>query len=295
MKQRVSAVVAVLLVSFFLSACATVQETGRKQVILMSPAEEARMGVDAFEQFKRQEKVSSDPALNARLQRIGKRVAGAVGRDLPDARWEFVVFDSEQVNAFALPGGKVGFYTGLLKLAASDDEIAIVMGHEVAHVTSRHGAERQSQAILAGLGGVAVEAGLRNDKNREGWMLAYGMGSTLGTLAYSRTHETEADEVGLLYAARAGYDPRAAVTFWSKMAAQERGNRPPKLLSTHPPSAERIENLRRLSANLMPVYEQARAALVAAGEASPAGASQTTPAIKDAADARRELDGFLGR
>lgn len=295
MKQRVFAVLAVVFAACFLSACATVQETGRKQVILMSPAEEARMGVSAFEQLKRQEKISADPVLNARLQRIGGRVAAAVGRDLPDARWEFVVFESEQVNAFALPGGKVGFYTGLLKLAANDDEIAIVMGHEVAHVTSRHGAERQSQAILAGLGGVAVSAGLQNDKNREGWMLAYGLGSTLGTLAYSRTHETEADEVGLLYAARAGYDPRAAVSFWSKMAAQEKGNRPPKLLSTHPPSAERIENLRRLSANLMPVYESARAGQAASATGAAPGKTQAAPPVKDAAAARRELDGFLGR
>ncbi len=284
-----SACVAVLL--SLLSACATVQETGRRQVILMSPAQEAGMGVEAFSQLKKQEKISQDPALNARLQRIGTRVAAAVGRDLPEAKWEFVVFESDQVNAFALPGGKVGFYTGLIKLAASDDEIAVVMGHEVAHVTSRHGAERQSQAMLAGLGGVAIDAGLQGDKNRETWMLAYGVGATLGTLAYSRTHETEADEVGLLYAARAGYDPRAAVSFWSKMAAQESGNRPPKLLSTHPPSAERIANLRRLSASLMPIYEQARgSATTTVSSPSPAPAT-----IKDAAAARRELEEFLKR
>ncbi len=268
------------------------------------------MGVQAFTQIKQQERISTDPAVNARIQRIGKRVAAAVGRDLPEAQWEFVVFDSDQVNAFALPGGKVGFYTGLINLADSDDEIAIVMGHEVAHVTSRHGAERQSQAMLIGLGGVALGVGTRNDKNTDYYMLAYGLGSTLGTLAYSRSHEAEADVVGLGFAARAGYDPRAAVTFWSKMAANETGSRPPKFLSTHPPSAERIENLRRLAPQYMPIYEQAKATLAAGGapapvrrtaNAAPTANTTTAPAApapapaKSAASEREELDRFLGR
>ena len=267
------------------------------------------MGVQAFSQIKQQEKISTDPAVNARIQRIGKRVAASVGRDLPNAQWEFVVFDSDQVNAFALPGGKVGFYTGLINLASSDDEIAIVMGHEVAHVTSRHGAERQSQAMLIGLGGVALGVGTQNNKNAEYYMLAYGVGSTLGSLAYSRNHETEADVIGLRFAAKAGYDPRAAVTFWTKMAAKEGGARPPKFLSTHPPSAERIENLRRLAAELMPVYEQARATLAAGGApapvnpVAPTAARATAPAtaaapaapVKTAPSEREELNRFLGR
>ena len=250
------------------------------------------MGVQAFAEIKKQEKISTDPAVNARIQRIGKRIAASVGRDLPNAQWEFVVFDSEQLNAFALPGGKVGFYTGLIKLAESDDEIAVVMGHEIAHVTSRHGAERQSQAMLIGLGGVALGVGTRNDENQQYYMLAYGLGSTLGTLAYSRDHETEADVVGLRFAARAGYDPRAAVSFWKKMAAKETGGRPPKLLSTHPPSAERIENLQRLAPGLVPLYEQAKANIDAGGApaAAPAGA-----APKSAASEQQELDRFLGR
>lgn len=293
--KRLLAPLGAALVLLSMPACTTVQETGRRQMILMSPSQEASLGVQAFAEIKRQEKVSTDPAVNARIQRIGKRVAAAVGRDLPNAQWEFVVFESEQVNAFALPGGKVGFYTGLIKLAESDDEIAIVMGHEVAHVTSRHGAERQSQALLLGVGGVALGVGARNSENRDLYMLAYGLGGTLGVLAYSRDHETEADVVGLRFAAKAGYDPRAAVTFWTKMAAKEGGARPPKFLSTHPPSGERIANLRRLSAELMPLYEQARANQAMGGApAAPAAPGTATPRTAGATE-KQELDRFLGR
>lgn len=310
MKRFFIGLTVILVVFWQLTGCATVQETGRKQVILMSASQEAEMGLDAFSQIKKAEKISRDPAVNARIQRIGKNIAGAVGRDLPNAQWEFVVFESEQINAFALPGGKVGVYTGLINLASSDDEIAVVMGHEVAHVSSRHGAERQSQAMLIGLGGVALGVGTQNDKNQEYYLLAYGLGSTLGSLAYSREHETEADVVGLRFAARAGYDPRAAVTFWTKMAAKETGGRPPKFLSTHPPSQERIANLQRLAPGLMPVYEQARAnqamGSAPAAAASPATAPRNAPATvtpprpapapaKPATTEQEELKRFLGR
>lgn len=238
--------------------CVTVEETGRRQLMLISPAEEARMGLSAFSQIKEAEKISSDPAVNARIQRIGNRIAGAVGRDLPNADWEFVVFDSDQLNAFALPGGKVGFYTGLIDLAQNDDEIAIVMGHEVAHVTSRHGGERMSQNLLGALGGLALALGTSGDRHNEAYLLAYGASFTLGTLAFSRHHELEADAIGLGFAARAGYDPRAGVTFWRKMAAGSNRQEPPKWLSTHPPSAERIAAMERLIPQLMPVYEEAR-------------------------------------
>jgi predicted Zn-dependent protease len=292
--KRLLALVGAVLVLLSMPACTTVQETGRRQMILLSPSQEASLGAQAFAEIKQQEKVSKDPAVNARIQRIGQRVAAAVGRDLPTAQWEFVVFESDQVNAFALPGGKVGFYTGLINLAESDDEIAIVMGHEVAHVTSRHGAERQSQALLLGVGGAALSVGARNSENRDLYMLAYGLGGTLGVLAYSRDHEREADVVGLRFAAKAGYDPRAAVTFWTKMAAKEGSARPPKLLSTHPPSEERIANLRRLAAELMPVYEQAKANLAVGGApAAPVGATGTPRAA--GTTEKQELDRFLGR
>ncbi len=251
----------VLAATSLLVGCTTVPETGRRQVMLVSPNEEAQMGLAAFDQIKKEEKISKDPAANAQVQRVGKRIAQSVGREIPNAQWEFVVFDSDQVNAFALPAGKVGVYTGLLKLAGSDDELAAVMGHEVAHVSSRHGAERTSQNYLAAGGAALTEIGMQIkdvDPNKRAAILGlYGVGvNVAGLLPYSRLHESEADEIGLRFAAGAGYDPRAAVTFWKKMAAKSAGqSKPPQFLSTHPSDDTRIRRLEQLAPQYMSVYE----------------------------------------
>ncbi len=255
-----------------LAGCTTVKETGRSQLMLVSPSDEAKMGLSAFEQIKKQEKISTNPALNARIQTIGKRIAVSVGREIPNAQWEFVVFDSATVNAFALPGGKVGVYTGLIKLAASDDEIAIVMGHEIAHVTSRHGAERTSQNYaIVGVGLIAaigMETQHVDPAKRNLALAAYGLGATVGyMLPYSRLHESEADSVGLRFAAGAGYDPRAGATFWRKMAAQG-GSKPPEFLSTHPSDATRIANLQALAPQYVPLYQQSKARFQTATQAA---------------------------
>ena len=179
-----STLASVTLAVGLFSGCTTVQETGRSQLMLVSPAQEAQMGLAAFAQVKKDEKISNDPAVNARIQRIGKRIAASVGREIPNAQWEFVVFDSPTVNAFALPGGKVGVYMGLIKLASSDDEIAIVMGHEIAHVTSRHGAERTSQNYaIAGVGllaAIGMEVKDVDPAKRNMALAAYGIGSQVG-------------------------------------------------------------------------------------------------------------------
>ena len=255
-----------------LAGCSTVKETGRSQLMLVSPGEEAQMGLTAFAQIKKEEKISTNPALNARIQAIGKRIAMSVGREIPNAQWEFVVFESPTVNAFALPGGKVGVYTGLIKLAASDDEIAVVMGHEIAHVTSRHGAERTSQNYaLIGVGliaAVTMETQHVDPAKRNLALAAYGVGASVGyMLPYSRLHESEADSVGLRFAAGAGYDPRAAVTFWRKMAAQG-GSKPPEFLSTHPSDASRIANLQALAPQYVPLYQQSKMRIQTANQAA---------------------------
>ncbi|AHF92358.1 hypothetical protein OPIT5_21000 [Opitutaceae bacterium TAV5] len=258
-RHTLTSLVGAAVFAAVLVGCSTVHDTGRKQLLLTSPEQEAQMGIQSFDQIKKEEKISTDPAVNARIQRIGKRIADAVGREMPDAQWEYVVFDSPTVNAFALPGGKVGVYTGLINLASSDDEIAIVMGHEVAHVTCRHGGERMSQNALVQLGAVALSLGTQSSEYQALYAQAYDTGSQLGVLLpYSRKHETEADTVGIRYAANAGYDPRAAVTFWQKMAAQSQGAEPSKLFSTHPPTAERIANLQTLAGPLVPTYEAAK-------------------------------------
>lgn len=254
----------VFILSFVLAlaGCTTVPETGRQQVMLVSPQQEMEMGLASFADVKKQEKISGNPQYNAQVERVGRRIAASVGRELPNAQWEFVVFESDQVNAFALPGGKVGVYTGLLKLVGSDDELACVMGHEIAHVTSRHGGERISQQMLAagiGMAGeAAMEAGEVSEQKRTIARLAYGLGSTGGLLAYSRLQESEADSVGLRFAAGAGYDPRASITFWQKMAQKSGGKEPWKWLSTHPPTAERIANLQRLAPQYLALYEESK-------------------------------------
>lgn len=245
------------------SGCTTVNETGRSQLMLVSASQEAEMGLSAFADIKKEEKISTDAAVNARIQRIGQRIAASVGREIPNAQWEFVVFDSPTVNAFALPGGKVGVYTGLIKLAANDDEIAIVMGHEIAHVTSRHGAERTSQNYaISGVGALAqvgMDASKVDPTKRDLVLAGYAAGSQYGVaLPFSRLHETEADSVGLRFAAGAGYDPKAGATFWKKMAAQG-GSKTPVLMSTHPSDEARIANLQKLAPQYETLYQQAKA------------------------------------
>ena len=248
-----------------MSGCATVPETGRRQVMLLSPNQEAAMGLSAFAEIKDEEEISDDEIANARVQRVGRRIAESVGRELPNADWEFVVFESDELNAFALPGGKVGVYTGILKIAETDAELAAVMGHEIAHVSSRHGAERTSQQLLVLGGALLAEVGMEakdvSQENRELVRAAYGLGTTVGVmLPYSRLHESEADAIGLRFAAGAGYDPRASISFWRKMAAANKGeDSVPEFLSTHPSDDTRIKNLELLMPKYLPLYEQSRA------------------------------------
>jgi predicted Zn-dependent protease len=246
-----------------LAGCYTNPVTGRQYAVLTSASEELKLGAQSFTELKQKEKVSTDPAANARVQRVGRRIAAAVGDQLPGAQWEFVVFDSGELNAFALPGGKVGVYTGLLNLAATDDELAIVMGHEIGHVVARHGGKRMTEAMMLGAAGAVAGAVVDHNygaEKRNLFLLAYGGVSALGVvLPHSRADESEADLMGLHYAAEAGYNPEAAVTFWRKMAAANRGGTTPALLSTHPSDAQRIADLRAAIPRFMPIYEASRA------------------------------------
>ena len=181
------------------------------------------------------------------VRRVGERIAAVA--PLPNAQWEFVVFDDPKTaNAFCLPGGKVGVYTGLLPLAANEDGLATVIGHEVAHAVARHGGERMSEALLTQLGGQLLGTALQNkgEQTRNLWLGVYGLSSQVGwTLPHSRNQESEADHLGLLYMARAGYDPRAAVEFWMRFDAynKQHGQQHWEFLSTHPLDERRIAAL----------------------------------------------------
>ena len=244
-----------LLVTLALVACSTVPVTGRKQLNLVSAGEETQLGMKSFDQLKQETKISHDPAANAMVQRVGKRIATVANKDMPDAQWEFVVFDSPEANAFCLPGGKVGVYTGILPITKDDAGLATVIGHEVGHAVAHHGAERMSEAMVMQGGGQLLGAGMSaaDPTWQQAAMLAYGAGTKVGReLPHSRAQESEADRIGLMYMARAGYDPKEALEFWQRFSDYNKqhggGNDSwvSKFLSTHPVDAERIAQLQKL-------------------------------------------------
>ena len=223
--------------------------TGRSQLNLLSAGEEMQLGLTSFEQTKKDTPISKDPAANALLQKVGRRIAAVAGADMPNAQWEFVVFDSKEANAFCLPGGKVGVYTGILPVTRDEAGLATVVGHEIAHAVARHGGERISEAMVMQTGGSLLGAGLSQADPR--WQAvastAYGVTTTVGReLPHSRSQESEADHIGLIYMARAGYDPEAAVKFWERFMAynNQQGGSTPAFLRTHPTDEKRIRQLK---------------------------------------------------
>lgn len=241
--------------------CSTVSETGRKQLVLVPQSEELKLGVAAFEDLKKQMPISKDPSANAMLQRVGRRIAAAV-TDMPEAQWEFVLFDNPEPNAFCLPGGKVGVHTGILALTKNEAGLATVVGHEVAHAALRHGAERMSRAMLMDLGGQVLGAATGSSKYAQAIALAYGVGAQVGVeLPHSRNQELEADRVGLRYMARAGYNPEAALEFWERFSRHQEGRGgagPPAFLRTHPVDEVRMKRLRQWLPEAKAEMRQAR-------------------------------------
>jgi predicted Zn-dependent protease len=241
----IAAVVAVL------AGCQAAPVTGRSQLIVLPESQDAQLGLDAYQQILAESKISNDPELNRRVQEVGRRIAAVSPH--PEWDWQFTVIESDEPNAFALPGGKVGVNTGLFQVAKNDDQLAAVLAHEVAHAIARHGAERMSQQVLmqAGLAGL----GLATDQTYAA--LAAQAATLVVILPYSRTQEAEADHIGLFYMAEAGYDPREAIALWQNFESYG-GERPPEFLSTHPAPGSRIENLQRLLPEVMPIYEANR-------------------------------------
>ena len=234
----------------WLTGCETAPITGRSQLILMGDDQVETLGLQAYQEMKREMPLSSDQALNRRIQTVGRNIARISPR--PDWDWEFNLFEDDSPNAFALPGGKVGVNTGLFKVAKNDDQLAAVIGHEVAHAIARHGAERMSQGQLAQAGGAAVAVATGSDA----YVGAYGMLAQLGfMLPNSRVQESEADHIGLLFMAEAGYDPREAVRLWENMEAAGAGGRL-EWLSTHPSPDNRIRRLQELMPEAMAIYQR---------------------------------------
>ena len=237
-----------------LVACATVPYTHRSQLILVSSSEEAQLGAQAFAGVLKESNVDSSPAVNAPVLEVGRRIAGVADR--PDFRWQFVVIDDTRtVNAFCLPGGKVAVYTGILPVVQDTNGLAVVLGHEIAHAVARHGAERMSQQEVVSAVGTAI--GIAGGQNAGLLLAAYGAGAQLGVLLpYSRAHESEADHIGLILMAKAGYDPRGALEFWRRMESRG-GKQPPEFLSTHPGHGTRETQLAQWMPEALQYYERA--------------------------------------
>jgi len=229
------------LAALVAGGCETVPITGRSQLQLVSGAQEVQMGAEAYKEILAKAKISTDPAANALVTRVGTRIAAATGRsDLP---WEFKVIDDPQtVNAFALPGGKVAVYTGILPITRDEAGLAVVLGHEVSHVMARHSAERISEQLGAELVAKGIGAAIGLDPQ----ITQAGAGLLVNTLLlpWGRKQESEADHLGLIYMAKAGYDPHAARDLWIRMAEASKGRaRPPEFLSTHPSEETRVRQI----------------------------------------------------
>jgi predicted Zn-dependent protease len=234
-----------ILAIVFLNSCTTVPETGRSQLMLISPAQEAQLGLTSFQKMKQEVPVSKDRAANALVQKVGRRIAAVA--PLANAQWEFVVFDSKEVNAFCLPGGKVGVYTGILPVTQNEAGMATVLAHEIAHAAAHHGGERMSEALAIQGVGQALGASISDPRWQQAFALGYGAGTTVGVaLPHSRAQESEADHIGLLYMARAGYNPEEAIRFWQHFRDyNQRTGRDPGMafLRTHPVDEDRIKAL----------------------------------------------------
>jgi predicted Zn-dependent protease len=238
--------VALLLVASILLVvvgCQPVPYTGRSELILVPESQELQMGLSSYRDVLQKSRVARDPGITAQVQRVGQRIAGATGRS--DYKWEFTVLEDKQVNAFCLPGGKVAVYTGILPVVHDDAGLAAVLGHEVAHAIARHGAERMSQTLLVQTGLAATQVALsnRDPATVQSVTALLGAGASVGLLLpWGRGQESEADHLGLIYMAKAGYHPSAARELWVRMASLG-GARQPEFLSTHPAPETRIKQI----------------------------------------------------
>ena len=257
--------ISIIIVLMILVGCSTVPITGRKRVNMVSDAEILPASFAQYEGFLKEHKLSDDRKMTNEIQNVGMRISRSVDKfmrangmtsEADSYRWEFNLIVDDAVNAWCMPGGKVVFYTGILPICRGTDGIAAVMGHEVAHAFAKHGQERMSTAMIQqGVGlGVAIGTSNKNAKTQQIWNTVYGLGSGVGMLAYSRTHETEADKLGMVFMIMAGYQPEEAINVWIRMS-ERGGQAPPEFLSTHPSNETRIKNLK---AYLPTAVEQAR-------------------------------------
>ncbi len=247
-----------ILILILLSGCATAPVTGRSQLILMSEQQEMALGLQSYNQVLSQNRISQDPAINAMVKRVGNRIAAAANK--PSYNWEFTVIDADDTaNAFALPGGKVAIYTGILPYTKDEAGLAFVLAHEVGHALARHGGERMSEQLLIQLGqqGLNIAIANKSPEAIEAINMGYGIASTVGlALPFSRIQEYEADNIGIILMAKAGYDPRKAPEFFERMMKKSSSGAPPEFLSTHPADENRLRRLNSLIPEALQYYKR---------------------------------------
>jgi predicted Zn-dependent protease len=252
-------ILVIILVTTLYLSCATNPFTGNKTLALVPNSEIFPTSFAQYDQFLSENKVVKSTANAEMITRVGQRIAAASERwldangykgYLKDYRWEYNLVEDKTVNAWCMPGGKIVFYTGILPIAENETAIAAIMGHEVAHALANHGQQRMSSGVLQQIGavGVGVATSDKSAEAQEAWMQAYGIGTTVGVmLPFSRSHEAQADEIGIKLMAIAGYNPDEAAELWKRMKANSDGQAPPEFLSTHPSSDSRISNLKQLA------------------------------------------------
>ncbi|RUO65685.1 Peptidase family M48 [Pseudidiomarina planktonica] len=252
-----------ILAAATLIAC-TKSPTGRNQLQLFSSSQLEQMGNESYAQLKEQEKLSTDQELIDYVQCLADELIAGLPAEYREKSWEVNVFDSDQINAFALPGGNIGVYRGLHEIAETPDQLAAVMGHEIGHVIAEHGNARMSNNMLIGLGLQvgSIVASQKTDNNTAAMIMAgLGVGAQVGVmLPFSRSHESESDQLGMDYMAQAGYNPAAAADLWRNMKVASGGSSPPELLSTHPSPDSRIDDINDYLPQVMPIYERQVAA-----------------------------------
>lgn len=251
-----NSIVALLAVTLFL-ACTTNPFTGKQTMALVPNSQLFPTAFAQYSQFLGENKVITGTSQSEMISRVGQRIAVAAERwlnangqqgYLKDYKWEYKLVDDEAVNAWCMPGGKIVFYTGILPVAENETAIAAIMGHEVSHALANHGQQRMSAGMLQQLGAVAGNIAIKDEKDRAMFNQYYGVGTTVGgMLPFSRSHETEADKIGLILMGMAGYNPDEAAELWKRMAAKSGGQAPPEFLSTHPSNQTRIANLTQLA------------------------------------------------
>jgi predicted Zn-dependent protease len=266
MKPNYLLLILTLLLAVFICACSTVPITGRSQLSLVPNEQILPMSLKNYDDFMAKNKKSTDKRTTALVKNVGQRIQHAVERYFGEQKlshlldgyqWEFNLVANSQINAWCMPGGKVVVYSGILPITKDENGLAVVIGHEIAHAVANHGSERMSQGLLVQMGGIGLALALSQhpEATQSLWMSAYGATSQVGLmLPYSRLHESEADRMGLIFMAMAGYDPHAAVKFWQRMAANKEGKAGMEFLSTHPSDRTRIENIKKLIPEAMRYY-----------------------------------------